>query len=163
MFRYDVAKEFVFSQRLAAIAADPLGVTGVRPYHDQALYKESGGGITPWHADQFYWPLSSDRTVTVWVPLQETPDPAEANFPLVVEPFTLGDVSFHTGWTFHRAGANKSGSPRAVMTVIYMDEDITLIEPTNEFHKRELVDWLPGADIGKVPSGPLNPVLYSSK
>src|SRR3954447_25395675 len=66
-------KELVFSQRLAKIAADLMGVKGVRLYHDQALYKESGGGITPWHADQYYWPLSSDRTVTVWIPLQDTP------------------------------------------------------------------------------------------
>jgi ectoine hydroxylase-related dioxygenase (phytanoyl-CoA dioxygenase family) len=65
--------EFVHSRRLARLAAELLGVRGVRLYHDQALYKESGGGITPWHADQYYWPLSSDRTVTVWIPLQETP------------------------------------------------------------------------------------------
>ncbi|HLK98134.1 MAG TPA: phytanoyl-CoA dioxygenase family protein, partial [Hymenobacter sp.] len=67
------AKEFVFSTRLAKIAADLMGVQGVRLYHDQALYKEPSGGITPWHADQFYWPLASPHTVTVWIPLQETP------------------------------------------------------------------------------------------
>lgn len=36
---------------------------------------ETGGGVTPWHADQYYWPLATDRSVTVWVPLQETPLP----------------------------------------------------------------------------------------
>jgi ectoine hydroxylase-related dioxygenase (phytanoyl-CoA dioxygenase family) len=66
-------RELVFSRRLAGIAAELLGVAGVRLYHDQALYKEPGGGITPWHADQYYWPLSSDRAVTVWLPLQDTP------------------------------------------------------------------------------------------
>lgn len=66
-------KELAFSQRLARIAAELMGVEGARIYHDQALYKESGGGITPWHADQFYWPLSSDRCCTIWLPLQETP------------------------------------------------------------------------------------------
>ena len=50
-----------------------MGVRGVRLYHDQALYKEPGGGLTPWHADQYYWPLASDRCCTVWLPLQETP------------------------------------------------------------------------------------------
>jgi Phytanoyl-CoA dioxygenase (PhyH) len=45
-------------------------VGGVRLYHDQALYKEAGGGPTPWHADQYYWPLTTDRVVTAWVPLQ---------------------------------------------------------------------------------------------
>ena len=36
----------------------------VRLYHDQALFKEAGGGITPWHQDQHYWPLDTDRTIT---------------------------------------------------------------------------------------------------
>src|SRR5262245_58249636 len=63
-------QELVFARRLAQIAAELLGVDGVRLYHDQALYKEAGGGITPWHADQYYWPLASDRTITVWIPLQ---------------------------------------------------------------------------------------------
>ncbi|RIQ30110.1 phytanoyl-CoA dioxygenase family protein [Jiangella rhizosphaerae] len=69
----DLVRELVFSRRLARIAADLLGVAGVRLYHDQALYKEPGGGITPWHADQYYWPLSTDRCGTIWLPLQDTP------------------------------------------------------------------------------------------
>ena len=69
----DKVKEFVFGKRLARIAAELMRVSGVRIYHDQALYKEPGGGITPWHADQYYWPVSSDRTITAWVPLQNTP------------------------------------------------------------------------------------------
>jgi ectoine hydroxylase-related dioxygenase (phytanoyl-CoA dioxygenase family) len=69
----DVAREFVFGKRLADLAAQLLGVQRVRLYHDQALYKEPGGGITPWHADQFYWPLSNEKTITAWVPLQATP------------------------------------------------------------------------------------------
>ena len=40
-------RDFVFSKRLAKIASDLMGVTGVRLYHDQALFKEAGGGITP--------------------------------------------------------------------------------------------------------------------
>jgi ectoine hydroxylase-related dioxygenase (phytanoyl-CoA dioxygenase family) len=69
----DLVQELVFSRRLAQIASDLLGVDDVRLYHDQALYKEPGGGVTPWHADQYYWPLSSDRVCTVWIPLQPTP------------------------------------------------------------------------------------------
>ena len=68
-----LVREFVFGKRLARIAADLLEVDGVRLYHDQSLYKEASGGITPAHADQYYWPLATDRTVTVWIPLQETP------------------------------------------------------------------------------------------
>jgi ectoine hydroxylase-related dioxygenase (phytanoyl-CoA dioxygenase family) len=41
----------------------------VRIYHDQALFKEPGGGHTPWHQDQIYWPLDTRNTVTLWMPL----------------------------------------------------------------------------------------------
>ncbi|MFC9530618.1 phytanoyl-CoA dioxygenase family protein [Streptomyces sp. NPDC056975] len=188
-------KELVFSRRLARIAAQLLGVHAVRLYHDQALYKEPSGGITPWHADQYYWPLSSDRCVTVWLPLQETPmdmgplafargshrfaygrdlpisDESEArlkqtvseqNFEDVVEPFALGDASFHRGWTFHHAGPNRAAVPRRVMTVIYMDADIRIAEPTND-HQAADRGWMPGTAIGQVPDSPLNPVLYDAR
>ncbi|MBV8689372.1 MAG: phytanoyl-CoA dioxygenase family protein [Candidatus Eremiobacteraeota bacterium] len=45
----------------------------MRLYHDQALIKEPGAGYTPWHADQFYWPLDSAKTITAWVPLRAVP------------------------------------------------------------------------------------------
>lgn len=62
-------RRFVLSSRFARIAADLLGVDGVRIYHDQALLKEPGGGITPWHQDQHYWPLDTSNTLTMWMPL----------------------------------------------------------------------------------------------
>ena len=69
----ETVKQIVFGKKLAKIATELMEVEGVRLYHDQALYKEPSGGHTPWHADQFYWPLASDKTVTAWIPLQETP------------------------------------------------------------------------------------------
>lgn len=62
-------RRYVFARRFARIAADLMGVDGVRLYHDQALYKEPGGGFTPWHQDQHYWPLATDKTITLWMPL----------------------------------------------------------------------------------------------
>src|SRR6478735_6368295 len=50
-------RSFTLAKRFASVAAQLLGVASVRLYHDQALYKESGGGYTPWHQDQYYWPL----------------------------------------------------------------------------------------------------------
>jgi ectoine hydroxylase-related dioxygenase (phytanoyl-CoA dioxygenase family) len=66
------ARRFVLARRFAKIAADLMGVDGVRLYHDQALWKEPGGGHTPWHQDQFYWPLETDKTITMWMPLVDT-------------------------------------------------------------------------------------------
>lgn len=67
--RDERVKEFVFNRKFAQIAADLLGVEKVRLYHDQALFKEVGGGHTPWHQDQFYWNLDTAKTVTMWMPL----------------------------------------------------------------------------------------------
>jgi ectoine hydroxylase-related dioxygenase (phytanoyl-CoA dioxygenase family) len=190
--RSDEVKEFVFGKRLARIAAELIGATGVRLYHDQALYKEAGGGITPWHADQYYWPVSSDKMVTAWVPLQATPremgplafcekshrfqigrdleisDESEmtlkqalSSFNLEESSFDLGEVSFHTGWTFHRAGANTSIRPREVMTMIYMDEAIRLVAPKNKNQIADVERWCPGVKVGDVIASPLNPVIYS--
>jgi ectoine hydroxylase-related dioxygenase (phytanoyl-CoA dioxygenase family) len=186
-------KEIVFSKRLAKIATDLMGVAGVRMYHDQALFKEPGGGHTPWHADQYYWPLSNDNTVTAWIPLQETglelgplefsagsqqlqegrtlkiSDDSEMviqkkltlnDFKKIVEPFDVGEVSFHNGWVFHRAGSNQTNKMRSVMTVIYMDKDMRLKEPANENQQADWDTWCPGATIGDVINTPINPILF---
>ena len=186
-------KQIVFSKRLARIAADLMEVNGVRLYHDQALFKEAGGGFTPWHADQYYWPLSTDNTITAWVPLQATglelgplefsaksqqlqegrtlkiSDSSETviqkkltlnDFIKVVDPFDLGEVSFHSGWIFHRAGANTTRQMRKVMTIIYMEKDMHLKQPENENQQADRETWCPGARVGEVIDTPLNPVLY---
>jgi ectoine hydroxylase-related dioxygenase (phytanoyl-CoA dioxygenase family) len=190
----ETCKEFVFSKRLGHIATQLLQTNGVRLYHDQALFKEARGGITPWHADQYYWPLASDKTVTAWIPLQEVPlemgplefsagsqtivegrelaigDESEqkiaqrlrvTDFEHVIEPFELGEVSFHSGWVFHRAGANNTDQTRKVMTMIYMDSEMKLKEPENENQVNDWNTWCPGASIGEIIASPINPLIYS--
>lgn len=70
----ETVKRFVVARRFAKIAAELMGVSGVRIYHDQALFKEAGGGHTPWHQDQIYWPLDTNNTVTLWMPLVDIPE-----------------------------------------------------------------------------------------
>ena len=65
----DGVRHYTLAKRFAKIAADLMGVDGVRLYHDQALYKEAGGGPTPWHQYQQYWPLDGVKCVTMWMPL----------------------------------------------------------------------------------------------
>ena len=189
-----LVKDLILSQRLGQIAADLMQVNGVRLYHDQALFKEGGGGITPWHADQYYWPLATDKTVTAWIPLQATPlemgplefsagshaivegreleigDQSEAvmqkklrvtDFEHVIEPFDIGEISFHSGWVFHRAGANTTQDMRKVMTIIYMDKDMLLKQPDNANQENDWNTWCPGAQIGEIIDTPLNPVIYA--
>jgi len=83
------------------------------------------------------------------------------DFEQVVEPFDVGEVSFHMGWIFHRAGPNKTNTMRNVMTVIYMDKDMRLQEPINENQIQDWNTWCPGAVVGEVIDSPLNPILYS--
>jgi ectoine hydroxylase-related dioxygenase (phytanoyl-CoA dioxygenase family) len=64
---------FTLSKRFAGIAAQLLGGQHVRIYHDQALFKEPGGGHTPWHQDGYFWPLDHSKTVTMWMPLVDVP------------------------------------------------------------------------------------------
>lgn len=67
--RDEAVRRFVLARRFGQVAAELMGVRGVRIYHDQALFKEPGGGLTPWHQDQYYWPLDTNHTVTLWMPL----------------------------------------------------------------------------------------------
>lgn len=188
----ELVKQLVFSKRIATVAASLMQTHGVRIYHDQALFKEAGGGITPWHADQYYWPLETDKTITAWIPLQETPlemgplefsagshrivegreleigDESEiliqqrlrvTDFKHIIEPFDMGEVSFHSGWVFHRAGANRTSQMRKVMTIIYMDKAMRLKNPENENQINDWNTWCPGAVIGEIIDSPINPVI----
>lgn len=65
----DAVRPMVLAKRFGQVAAELMGVSGARLYHDQALFKEPGGGPTPWHQDQHYWPLATDNTITMWMPL----------------------------------------------------------------------------------------------
>jgi ectoine hydroxylase-related dioxygenase (phytanoyl-CoA dioxygenase family) len=92
LWRHDEAvKKFVLAKRFARIAADLMGVGNVRLYHDQALFKEAGGGPTPWHIDQYYWPLDTHNTITMWMPLVD----------ITVK---MGMLTFASG--SHQAGAD---------------------------------------------------------
>ncbi len=187
------AKALSFSRRLARIATELLGTEGVRMWHDQALYKEPGGGFTPWHVDQQYWPMSSGQSITAWVPLQAVPidmgplcfgrgshlknighdlaisDESERMIRQAIkdqgvlevyEPYDTGEVSFHYGWTLHRAGPNTTDQPRKVHTVIYMDKQMRLVEPKNQNQSDDWQKWTPSTKVGAVMADPLNPVIY---
>jgi len=65
----ETLRRFVLAKRFGKVAAQLMDVEKARIYHDQALFKEAGGGHTPWHQDQFYWPLDTDNTITMWMPL----------------------------------------------------------------------------------------------
>ncbi len=82
-------------------------------------------------------------------------------FDLIEEPFALGDMSFHSGWTYHRAGSNSTDTARKLMTVICMDAEMRLKHPENDFQNADWQAWCPGAVPGEPIRTPLNPVLHT--
>jgi len=190
----DGVKMFVMAKRFAKIAAELMRVNGVRLYHDQALFKEPGGGYTPWHQDQTYWPLDTNNTITMWMPMVDIPaavgsmtfasgshnrgwitkegisDSSEVFFDRYVKqeglPTTYygamnaGDVTFHSGWTLHKAFGNPTANVREVMTIIYMEDRIRICTPDSKNREGDLRNWLPGCKPGDVAASPLNPLLY---
>jgi hypothetical protein len=185
--------ELVFCKRLARLASELIGTQGVRLYHDQSLYKEPSGGITPWHVDQQYWPMDSSKSVTAWIPLQSTPlemgplcfgrgshlkyiardvkisDESERIIAQAIKkekiieiqvPYALGDVSFHSGWTLHRAGGNATEQPRKAHTIIYMDEQMRLKKRRSQNQENDRISWCGDTADGGVIDGPLTPILY---
>lgn len=68
-FKHDGVRAFVLARRFAKIVAELNGVERVRILHEQALFKEPGGSHSPWHQDQYYWPLATNQSTGMWMPL----------------------------------------------------------------------------------------------
>lgn len=185
---------YTMAKRFSGIAAKLIGVEKVRLYHDQALFKEPGGGHTPWHQDGYFWPLDQAKTVTMWMPLVDIDatmgsmsfadgshsmgviplesgisDDSEAFYDQYVReqgmvvrtsgPMKAGDATFHSGLTLHKAPGNPTDRIRAVMTVIYMADDVKVTEPQNPNQEADLATWFPGLKPGDLAASEINPLL----
>lgn len=191
--RAPMVRDFVFNSGIAQFAASLMRVDGIRLSHDQFLNKPAGASATPIHADQFHWPVSSEKTLTAWIPLQSTSPEMGAiryfdgshlldvrqrekvsggtsesvmkyfkfgPFPEVASHFGVGDVGFHTGWTFHRAAANTQSNTRSVYTAVMMEDGIRIVRPCETFPEGMLNNWCPGQGFGEALSSRLNPLLF---
>ena len=59
---------------MAEIAAQLMGSTIARIFHDHVLVKEPGNSIaTPWHQDAPYYLVEGEQNVSFWVPLDPVP------------------------------------------------------------------------------------------
>jgi ectoine hydroxylase-related dioxygenase (phytanoyl-CoA dioxygenase family) len=71
-----------------------------------------------------------------------------------------GDATFHLGWTLHRAGPNRTGADRPVMTVIYVADGTEVAPPASPFQEFDRLVWLGGAEPGTAVGGEANPRLH---
>ena len=181
----DDARAIVFDPRFARVAAELLGVESVRLYHDQALFKPAGAARTPWHQDRYYWPLDTDRTVTMWLPLHDVDEAMgpiafatgshrdridlaisegatidERRWSIARCPIRAGDATFHLGATLHSAGPNHSTRTREVLTVIYFAAGTKVATPSNPNQEVDREVFLPGTKPGDEAATELNPVLW---
>lgn len=165
-FDFAVIKELVLSKRLGSIARSLLEVEHVRLWHDQALFKEPNGRVTDVHVDSSYWPISNPlKSGTIWLALNDVPKekgclyfyPESQNYKReyvdifnsphtpefikdnekIFVPLKAGDITFHSGLTYHGAGENKSSEIREGMTVIYISDGnkFTTVDERNATHK----------------------------
>jgi len=65
--------EAVTSPRLGQIAAQLVGASEIRLWHDQYLHKPPRGGrVVTWHQDWAYWQMIAEcRTCTCWIALTD--------------------------------------------------------------------------------------------
>jgi ectoine hydroxylase-related dioxygenase (phytanoyl-CoA dioxygenase family) len=134
---FPALKDFVFAKRFAGIV------------------KEPGGRHTDVHQDCSYWPIDEPQfSITMWLALTDVPiekgclyfhprtnDPKLKeyvdifrnphqpkllkNAEKVFVPLKAGDVTFHSGLTFHGAGTNQTNEIREAMTIIYIKDGVT--------------------------------------
>ena len=67
---FDAVRPLTFHPRLGQAAAELLGVPAIRVWHDQALFKQSGGRHTDAHQDHPYWPMKETESITAWIPFE---------------------------------------------------------------------------------------------
>ncbi len=79
--RLPAIERFIRESGTAAIAAELMGASAVRLYHDHVLVKEPGTRQrTPWHQDQPYYNIDGRQNVSMWFPVDPVPRDATLEF-----------------------------------------------------------------------------------
>jgi ectoine hydroxylase-related dioxygenase (phytanoyl-CoA dioxygenase family) len=69
---HGIMARYVLHERIANLALQLTGATGVRLFHDHALWKMPGDSKpTPWHQDFPYWPMNEPGALSAWIPMHD--------------------------------------------------------------------------------------------
>ncbi len=64
--------QYSLSGRFAGLAKQLTGVSGIRLFHDHALFKmPNDSKPTPWHQDAKYWPMEHTKALSIWIALDD--------------------------------------------------------------------------------------------
>ena len=79
--RLPAIETFIRESGVAAIAADLMGASTVRLFHDHVLVKEPGTRQrTPWHQDQPYYNVEGRQNASMWLPVDPMPRASTLEF-----------------------------------------------------------------------------------
>jgi len=67
----EAVRAFTHAQRIGRLAAELMGVRGVRIYCEDWLLKRPGAGETPWHQDSCVFPFDTAAAITAWIPIHD--------------------------------------------------------------------------------------------
>jgi len=97
----DAVKALVLNPQLGKLAADLQGVSGVRLYHDHAMFKKPWANPTNWHVDNVMDPYSSNQSGMIWIALD---DATLQNGCLYFLPGTHRETEYKSEGALDRAG-----------------------------------------------------------
>jgi ectoine hydroxylase-related dioxygenase (phytanoyl-CoA dioxygenase family) len=67
----DKVKDIMLDERIGKMAAQLSGTSGIRIWHDQALFKRPWANPTSWHLDTPFWSFSDRKALSIWVALDD--------------------------------------------------------------------------------------------
>lgn len=65
-------KDLILDKRIGEMAANLAQVDGIRPWHDQALFKMPWANPTAWHLDTPFWSFSHKEALSIWIALDDS-------------------------------------------------------------------------------------------
>jgi phytanoyl-CoA hydroxylase len=67
----EAVKGLMLDERIGKMAAQLAGTTGIRIWHDQALFKRPWANPTAWHLDTPFWSFTDSHAISIWVALDD--------------------------------------------------------------------------------------------
>lgn len=69
---HGIMAKYSLHARIAEAAKELSGASGIRLFHDHALWKmPQDSKPTPWHQDLPYWPMNEPGALSAWIPLDD--------------------------------------------------------------------------------------------